>query len=194
MAQPNNGLITETNSQYYSGVQMFQADGTQYTYPTTFDTDLVFYNYSPTDETYGKNNFKLFISSSGLPGSFTEYITSYTVSNNIITLPVQLALGTFVAVQLKNEFGGNYGDLDAYGDVVEKNYGSYAYISVKELVDNFLIAYVGTEKLIPSVKTGDIIFHTKRALQEFSYDTLPSIRSQELTIPDNLSVPCLKIM
>ena len=64
---------------------MFQADGTQYTYPTTFDTDLVFYNYSPTDETYGKNNFKLFISSSGLPGSFTEYITSYTVSNNIIT-------------------------------------------------------------------------------------------------------------
>ena len=64
MAQPNNGLITETNSQYYSGVQMFQADGTQYTYPTTFDTDLVFYNYSPTDETYGKNNFKLFISSS----------------------------------------------------------------------------------------------------------------------------------
>ena len=189
MAQPNNGLITETNSQYYSGVQMFQADGTQYTYPTTFDTDLVFYNYSPTDETYGKNNFKLFISSSGLPGSFTEYITSYTVSNNIITLPVQLALGTFVAVQLKNEFGGNYGDLDAYGDVVEKNYGSYAYISVKELVDNFLIAYVGTEKLIPSVKTGDIIFHTKRALQEFSYDTLPSIRSQELTIPDNLSVP-----
>ena len=61
MAQPNNGLITETNSQYYSGVQMFQADGTQYTYPTTFDTDLVFYNYSPTDDTYGKNNFKLII-------------------------------------------------------------------------------------------------------------------------------------
>ena len=151
MSQPNNGLITETNAQYYSGVQMFQADGSQYTYITTFDTDLEFFNFAPTEETYAKNNFKLYTSSTGLPGSFNEYITTYTVSNNIITLPVQLALGTFVAVQLKNEYGGNYGDKDAYGDTVEKNYGSYGYISVKDLIDNFLVAYVGTEKLIPSV-------------------------------------------
>ena len=28
----------------------------------------------------------------------------------------------------------------------------------------------------------------RRGLQEFSYDTLKSIKSQELTVPDNLSV------
>ena len=79
MAQPNNGLITETNSQYYSGVQMFQADGSQYSFTTTFDTDLVFYSYTPAEETYGKNNFKLYVSSSGLPGTFSEYITSLSL-------------------------------------------------------------------------------------------------------------------
>ena len=32
-------------------------------------------------------------------------------------------------------------------------------------------------------------FFAKRGLQEFSYDTLRSIRKQELTIPNNLSIP-----
>ena len=32
------------------------------------------------------------------------------------------------------------------------------------------------------------MFHAKRGLQEFSYDTLKSIKSQELTIPPSLSV------
>ena len=59
---------------------------------------------------------------------------------------------------------------------------------VKDLVNNFMVAYVGNGKLIPSVKRTDVIFHAKRAMQEFSYDTLRSINSQELTIPHNLSV------
>ena len=42
MAQPNGGLITETNAQYYAGVQMFVSDGATLTYTTTFNTDLVF--------------------------------------------------------------------------------------------------------------------------------------------------------
>ena len=50
------------------------------------------------------------------------------------------------------------------------------YIKVEDLVNNFLVAYVGEGKLIPSVKRTDVIFHTKRALQEFSYDTLKSIK------------------
>ena len=33
------------------------------------------------------------------------------------------------------------------------------------------------------------VFHAKRGLQEFSYDTLKSIKSQELTVPASLGVP-----
>ena len=51
-----------------------------------------------------------------------------------------------------------------------------------------MVAYVGMDKLIPRCKRSDIVFHAKRGLQEFSYDTLKSIKSQELTIPPSLSV------
>lgn len=50
------------------------------------------------------------------------------------------------------------------------------------------MAYVGNGKLIPDVKRTDFIFHAKRAMQEFSYDTLKSIKSQELSVPPSLSV------
>ena len=100
-----------------------------------------------------------------------------------------MANGTFIAVQLKNEYGGEFGNRDAFGQVVEENYGDYSYIKIKDIVNNLRIAYVGPGKLIPSVKTTDIVFHAKRSLQEFSYDTLRSIHSQELNVPSNLSVP-----
>jgi hypothetical protein len=68
------------------------------------------------------------------------------------------------------------------------NYGSYIYISLDDIINNFLVAYVGADKLIPSVKRTDVMFHAKRGLQEFSYDTLKVIKSQELTIPPSLSL------
>ena len=52
-----------------------------------------------------------------------------------------------------------------------------------------MVAYVGVGKLIADVKRTDVIFHAKRGLQEFSYDTLKSINSQELTVPHSLSLP-----
>ena len=93
---------------------------------------------------------------------------------------------TYFVVQLKKLDGGEYASTQqekAYGTTVEKNYGSYAYVSLDEIINNFIVAYVGQGKLIPSAKRTDLIFHAKRGLQEFSYDTLKSIKSQELTIP-----------
>jgi len=189
MARPDGGLIQETNAQYYAGTQTFIADGTNNTYTTTFNTDLIFGNYDPTQVDYALNNFKLYTSTSGTPGTFTEYTSEYTVVDNVITITATPAQGLYIVVQLKILTGGYYGNKDAYGDTVEENYGSYAYIKVSDLVTNFLVGYVGAGKLIEKVKRTDIIFHVKRALQEFSYDTLQSIHSQEATIPENLSIP-----
>ena len=72
---------------------------------------------------------------------------------------------------------------------INANLGNYEYISIKDIVNNFMMAYVGMDKLIPRVKRSEVIFHAKRGLQEFSYDTLKSINSQELTIPPSLSIP-----
>ena len=182
------GLITENNQQYYAGVQKFlSAAGAGQAFTTTFDTELVFGSYDPLQQNYALNNFKLYTANAGVL-TYTEYTSAYTVSGNTITFTGNLAANTSVVVQLKTLSGGEYGNRDAYGNTVEENYGSYSYISLEDIINNFQIAYVGTGKLIPSCKRTDIIFHAKRGMQEFSYDTLKSIKSQELNIPPELSV------
>ena len=183
-------LITENNAQYYAGTQDFlvsnAAAGQAYT--CTFDTDLVFGSHNPLETNYALNNFKLYTAAAGV-ATYTEYTAAYTVLNNVITITAGLPLNTSIVVQLKTKEGGQYGNRDAYGNVVEENWGSYAYIKLNDIIDNYMVGYVGDGKLVNKVKKSDVLFFAKRGLQEFSYDTLKSIKSQELTIPPNLSVP-----
>ena len=186
------GLITETNQQYYQGAQGFLSTGdAAQVYPTTFDTDLIFGNWNPASTNYALNNFKVYTSATGLPQTYTEYLLAYTVVNNVIDITATLPAGTFVVAQLKVLSGGKYGQTEAekaYGDTVEDNYGSYEYIKLTDAIDNFMVGYVGDGKLIQNAKKSDVLFFAKRSLQEFSYDTLKSIHSQELNVPASLSV------
>jgi hypothetical protein len=190
-------LITETNQQYYQGAQIFVSEAvlpnpnTQ-TFTTTFDTGLVFGSYDNTDTAYALNNFKIYTSATGLPNpaSWTEYTSAYTVSGNSITFTGLLA-NTYIAVQLKSLNGGNYGATEAdkaYGTAVEDNYGGYEYIKLNDAINNFMVGYVGDGKLLQKANKSDVLFFAKRSLQEFSYDTLKSINSQELTVPSSLAV------
>ena len=183
------GLITETNEQYYAGSQKFTVpvDSPNQQFTTTFDTNLVFGSYDPIQVNYALNNFKIYKADIGSL-TYTEYILPYSVSGNTITIVEDLDEGQSFAIQLKILSGGNYGNRNAFGEVVEENYGDYSYIKLNDVINNFQVAYVGAGKNIPSVKRTDLIFHAKRAMQEFSYDTLNSIKSQELNIPPSLSV------
>ena len=186
-------LITETNQQYYQGAQPFvvTAVAGQTAFVTTFDTDLIFGSSDPTNVDYALNNFKVYTSTTGLPGSFTEYTSTYTVSNNTINFPggSPIPQNSYVVVQLKTLDGGNYGAQDAFGQTVEENYGGYEYITLNDAIDNFMVGYVGDGKILQNAKKSDVLFFAKRSLQEFSYDTLKSIHSQELTVPSSLSLP-----
>jgi len=188
-------MSTETNQQYYQGAQPFLITDVagQSSFVTTFDTDLVFGSYDNTETNYALNNFKLYTSPSGLPGSFTEYTSQYEVNNNTIyigtqAVPVLLPQNTIVVVQLKTLSGGNYGNQDAFGQTVEENYGGYEYITLNDAIDNFMVGYVGDGKILQKCKKSDVLFFAKRSLQEFSYDTLKSVHSQELTVPASLSI------
>ena len=99
----------------------------------------------------------------------------WSMVGNVVTIASFLALGSYVKIQM-NE------------NTIQENRGGYEYTSITDVVDNFLIAYVGVGKLIPSIQRSDVIFHVKRGLQEFSYDTLRSIKSQELTVNSALNI------
>tara|TARA_R100000935_G_scaffold37118_2_gene58172 strand:- start:18587 stop:19810 length:1224 start_codon:yes stop_codon:yes gene_type:complete len=72
---------------------------------------------------------------------------------------------------------------------VENNWGSYSYLSLDDIINNFLMAYIGDDKILQKVKRTDVLFHARRAMQELSYDILPSAKSIESTIPITLTVP-----
>ena len=68
------------------------------------------------------------------------------------------------------------------------NHGSYQFISLQDLITQFEIAYVGEGKVIPKIKRADISFFAQRALQELSFDTFKSIKSQEIQVPPSLQM------
>ena len=101
--------------------------------------------------------------------------SAYSSSNNVITIDANIPAGTLL-VQLSQE-------------AINNNYGNYEYTSLEDVINNFMVGYVGYEKIIPRVNKTDVVFHAKRGLQEFSYDLLKVLKSQELSIPVGLSVP-----
>ena len=63
------------------------------------------------------------------------------------------------------------------------DFGNYQFTSLDNIINQFLVAYVGEEKIISKVNRTDVAFHAQRAMQELSFDTFKSIKSQEITLP-----------
>ena len=68
------------------------------------------------------------------------------------------------------------------------DFGNYQFVSLNDIINQFEIAYVGENKIIPKIKRADIAFHAQRALQELSFDTLKSIKAQEIIVPNTLQM------
>ena len=58
-------------------------------------------------------------------------------------------------------------------------FGNYQFTSLDDVINHFMIAYVGEDKIIPKAKRLDVAFHAQRAMQELSFDTFKSCKSQE---------------
>jgi hypothetical protein len=173
------GLITETNEEYYAGEKVFLVlDGASSgPLATTFDTELQL-----TTSTQNSNFRVEYSEDVGVTWKdYTGVVSLSTTktANDTVNLTPVISAGpgfdTLIRVVLMIP-------------AVWNNYGGYSYTSLNDIVNNFLVGYIGHGKLIPSAKRTDVIFHAKRGLQEFSYDTLKSIKSQELHVPPSLSV------
>ena len=69
---------------------------------------------------------------------WTPFVTSFVLTNNVITFgtlaaPAQQPIGTYIKVQLK-------------ADAVANNYGGYEYTKLNDIINNFMVAYVGQDK------------------------------------------------
>tara|TARA_R110000796_G_scaffold80932_3_gene178757 strand:+ start:1578 stop:2495 length:918 start_codon:yes stop_codon:yes gene_type:complete len=77
---------------------------------------------------------------------------------------------------------------NAGNDWEEDNWGTYQYTNIIDIVNNFMLMYVGNDKLINNVERYNALFHAKRGIQELNYDAMKETKIVELTVCDNLRV------
>jgi len=186
------GLIKQNSSQYYTGSQSYTPDGTNsnaLTWPSVM-TPLI-WDAAATATSF--NNYKVFINNVEQHPTLSPYYITQSLATTIVD-GVQTQILTLTSTA--DPSTGVITPIPTNAILTVKltnpslwdNYKSYQYVNIKDIVNNFMVAYVGVDKIIPRVKRSEVIFHAKRGLQEFSYDTLRSVKSQELTIPPSLSL------
>ena len=68
------------------------------------------------------------------------------------------------------------------------DYGNYQFVSLEDIINQFMFVYVGEDKIISKASRIDVAFHAQRALAELSFDTFKSFKSQEITVPATLQM------
>ena len=114
-----------------------------------------------------ESKFTIFINSEEID----DDLYTYNNSSGRITFAAGRAAGEVVVVKLKDQKLGNY-----------------RYISLVDIINNYIAAYVGDGKLINNTKRMDVLFHAKRGIQEFSYDVSRVEKIQEVEVGTSLSV------
>jgi hypothetical protein len=68
----------------------------------------------------------------------------------------------------------------------DANWGSYQYVSLSDIVNNFMLMYQGNHEIINNINKYKVMFHAKRAIQELNYDAFKEIKALELDVCDTL--------
>ena len=156
-------LFEGTQQQYY-GSQSFTASNGQNDFVLTFpDNETLMYTLSTMPLSTG--DFTVTLNGSAVT-NFT-----YTASTFTVSLASSASAGDVVIITLINPDLGNYQN-----------------ITLQAIINNFMVSYVGSNKIIPKVRRADVAFHAQRAIQELSYDTFKSKKSQEIEVPPSLKM------
>ena len=162
-------LLTETQQQYYTGSRSFTGDGTTTKFVVSRTQGAI---TNPGD-------IKLYIDNSLFAKTYDDTtgatVTNYTffwTATDYWHVEFTTAPANGVAIVVD----------------VDTNYGNYQFISLEDIINNFVVAYVGEHKTISKVDRTDVQFHAMRALQEFSFDTFKSTKAQEIEVPASLTM------
>ena len=168
------GLLgTTTQESYYNQSQTFTGDGST----TAFVLTDAYFPVVPDLKT----EFEVFINNILIKSS--NY--NYTANNDTLT---------FTTSNINSDVQATSGaPLNGYSIIVREisdteQYGSYQFIKIEDIINNFMVSYVGEDKIIDRVKKADVAFHAQRAIQELSYDTFKSTKAQEIEVPPALTM------
>ncbi len=163
------GLITKTNQSYYNKSQGFVGTGSV----TGFTLTTAAFESIPT-------SVVVFVDGKEINTNNYSYSSpTVTFSGNVSNADVLANNGAPLA--------GKIIEIKPTGSL--NKFGEYRYISLNDIINNYMVAFVGDGKLISSVNKSDVLFHTKRGIQEFSYDIARTEKIQEIEVGTSLSIP-----
>ena len=171
------GLLgTTTEQAYYNQSQTFTGDGSGSSGTVAFTLTTTFFPTLPTAET----QFDVFINGVQISSS------NYSYSSPTLTFS-----STNVNADVQATNGAPLSGLTVLVREIERDeaFGNYQVVTIDDIINNFMISYVGYEKIINRVRRADVAFHAQRALQEFSYDTFKCKKTFEAEVPPTLKLP-----
>ena len=68
------------------------------------------------------------------------------------------------------------------------NHGYYQHIILSDLINNFMVSETGEGMILQNANRTQVEYHAQRAVQEFSYDTLRTVKSFETELEGSLNV------
>ena len=180
-----------SQARYYGGTYSFTGDDNN-----TLAEYTITFNYNDIQPDPSDPNL-------ALPGSYKVYIDNVFVSptyidatntsnNNYLikfdnTTPT--SKGWYIAWDATGPNDGQTFTIVFNQDDPNTRLGSYQFMPLSEIINNFMFTHIGEDKLIPKAQRTDVAFHAQRALAELSFDTFKSCKSQEITIPPYLTMP-----
>ena len=183
------GLLKQTQQQYYSGAVSFTGDGTTTIF--TISTSATLFPNTFAGVNVVNSNIITYIDGSIYAQSFLDSLGVLTVNYDLNYTIVDGWHLSFVTAPASGAIIKAVVDTSKYQDPgtgVVEDITPYQFTTLKDIINNFVIAYTGEDKIISKANRTDIQFHAMRALQELSFDTFKSTKSQEIEIPASLKM------
>lgn len=70
----------------------------------------------------------------------------------------------------------------------EENHGDYQYITLEEMINNFMLNFTGDDSIIGGAKRSRVIFWFKEGIKEFTSSALREVKKVELELGDTLDI------
>ena len=189
-------LKTKTKEIYYSGRKTYYLDGSASSIAVSDGENNFLHSLSMFEDCITADDIRVYFRDDTADTEVEVF--DFTVSSTAITGTTESSalLTPVLSIIEDGDIWQMYSSIDAANttgaviiELKEHSFGGYRYTSLSDIVNNFIVAYIGDGKLINNVAKSDVVFHAKRGLQEFSYDVLKTVKAQEVELNLALTIP-----
>lgn len=163
-------LGTTTAEQYYNVSQSFSTTAAQ----ASGGVSQGIFDLTVTRLPSAETDFLIYLNGTEINRSTYSYIAT-GVNAGRVTIDVSaqpLAVGDGVVIEF-----------------IDRTLGDYRFVSLVNIVNNFMYGYTGNGKVLNNVNKTDVLFHARRGVQEFSYEVSRVENIQEVDVPPTLTIP-----